>query len=63
MENHLFETNKNSFIPHGSHIYAKASDMDMDTMCAYPTYQHPLPHWKCVLHCCANFPHIDLTVQ
>ena len=32
-------------------------------MCAYPSSQHALPHWKCVLSCCENFPCIDLTYQ
>ena len=48
---------------HGSHIYAKASDMENATMCAYPQYDHGLPHWKCLLRCCAEFPHINLPDQ
>ena len=47
-------------IPHGSHIYAKASDMENTTMCAYPHSDHALPHWKCVLRCCADCPCINL---
>ena len=39
-DNGLFETYKNSVMPHGSHIYATASDMSMDTMFAYPPSQH-----------------------
>ena len=30
--------------------------MEMATMCAYPQYQHALPHWKCEFCCCYNFP-------
>ena len=39
-------------MPHGKHIYAKASDMANDTMCTYPQSENALPHWKCVLRCC-----------
>ena len=48
MDNHLFETYKNSMTPHGRHIYATAAAMAMDTMCAYPPSQHELIHCKCV---------------
>ena len=50
-------------MPHGHHIYATASDMDIDIMCAYPPSQNALPQWKCVLRCCSNLLHIDLTDQ
>ena len=50
-------------MPHGRHIYAKASDMAKDTMCTYPQTDHALPHWKYVLWCCANYPCINLTYQ
>ena len=40
---------------HGHHIYAKSSDMAKATMCKYPHPDHTLPHWKCVLRCCAKF--------
>ena len=32
---HIYETYKNTVIPHGCHIYAKASDMEKATMCTY----------------------------
>ena len=32
-------------------------------MCAYPTSQHALPRWKCVLCCCSNCPCIDIPGQ
>ena len=48
---------------HGRHIYVTASDMVMAKMCSYPPSQHELPHWKCVLHCCANCPCINLPDQ
>ena len=32
-------------------------------MCAYPHSDHALPHWKCVLRCCAECPHINLSDQ
>ena len=63
MDNHLFETYKNSVIPHGLHIYETSSDMAMAIVCAYPPSQHAFPHWKCVLHCCSHFPYIDLPDQ
>ena len=48
----IFETHKNSVLPHGCHIYNAAADMNMTTMCNC-TYKHNrIPHWKCVLHCC-----------
>ena len=46
---HIYTTYKNIVIPHGNHIYAKASDMANATMCKYPQSEHSLPHWKCVL--------------
>ena len=50
-------------IPHRSHIYAKASDMANATMCTYPQSEHALPHWKCVLRCCADYPFINIPDQ
>ena len=29
-------------------------------MCAYPQYDHALPHWKCVLRCCDDCTCINL---
>ena len=46
-------------MPHGRHIYAKASDMANATMCAYPHSDHALPHWKCVLDAVLNV-HISI---
>ena len=40
-----------------------SSDMAMDTMCAYPTSQNALLHWKCVLRCCSNYTRIYLPDQ
>ena len=45
----IYETYTNIFMPHGPHIYAKASDMENATMCTYQQSDHALPHWKCVL--------------
>ena len=47
-------------MPHGRHIYATASDMDMAKICAYPPSQHAFPHGKCVLRCCYNCLCIDI---
>ena len=60
---HIYETYKNTVIPHGRHIYDKASDMENATMCTYPQSDHALPHCKCVLYCSANCPCINLTDQ
>ena len=50
-------------MPHGRHIYSKASDMAKATMCTYPQSDQALPHWKCVLRCCDDCPCINLTDQ
>ena len=50
-------------MPHGCHIYAKASDMAQATMCIYPKSDHVLPHWKCVLRCCADCQCINISYQ
>ena len=55
----IYETYKNTVMPHGRHIYSKAYDMANATMCAYPQSDHALLHWKCVLRCCAECPHIN----
>ena len=36
----IYTTYKNTVIPHGSHIYATASDIANATMCAYPQSEH-----------------------
>ena len=50
-------------MPHGRHIYAKASDMANATMCAYPLSDHALPHQKYLLRCCAECTYINLPGQ
>ena len=50
-------------IPHGRHIYAKASDMENAKTFAYPHSDHVLPHWKCVLRYCSGCPHININDQ
>ena len=50
-------------MPHGHHMYAKESDMEKATIFTYPHSDHALPHWKCVLRCCADCPYINLTDQ
>ena len=42
------EEYKNTVMPHGRHIYAKASYMEKAKMCEYPQSDHALPHCKCV---------------
>ena len=60
MANRIFETYTNSVIPHGKHMFKTASNMDIATMCAYPSSKYTLPNCKCVLRCCSQCPHIDL---
>ena len=48
-ENRMYETYKNTVIPHGIHIDAKEYDMANAKICAYPQSDHALPHWKCVI--------------
>ena len=50
-------------MPHGRHIYAKAYDMENATMCDNLHSDHELPHWKCVLRCCAKFRGINFPDQ
>ena len=50
-------------MPHGSQIYAKAADMANATMSTYLQSEHALPHWKCVLRCCADCPCINIPDQ
>ena len=56
----IYETYKNTVIPHGLHIYAKAYDTERETMCEYSQSDHALPHWKYVLQCCAQCAIINL---
>ena len=50
-------------MPHGRHIYAKASDITKATMCTYNQSEHVLPHWKCVLRRCAVCPCFNIPGQ
>ena len=50
-------------MPHLCYIYSKAFDMAKAKMCAYPQYDHALPHCKCTLRYCADFPCINLPDQ
>ena len=47
-------------MPNGRHIYAKAHYTAKATMCAYTKSDHSLPHWQCVLQCCAQCPGINI---
>ena len=61
--NIIYEAYKNTVMPHGRHIYSKASDMSKANICAYPHPDHALPHCKCVMKCCAKFPRVNITDQ
>ena len=37
--------------------------MAKESICAYSQSDHALPHWICVLQCCAKFPSINLPDQ
>ena len=50
-------------MPHGHHIYAKASDMGKATICEYPPSYHELSHWKFGMRCCAKCPGVNLSDQ
>ena len=50
-------------MPHGHHIYAKASGMEQATMCKYPQSDHALLHWKYVLRICSDCSCINLPDQ
>ena len=60
---HIYTAYKNTVIPHGRHIYAKASDTENAKMWAYSNLDNALPNWKFVLRCCANCPCINLPDQ
>ena len=60
---HIYETYKNTVMPHGRHIYAKAYDMEQVTMCTYSQSDHALPHWKRVLRCCSKCTRINIPDQ
>ena len=59
--NCIYETYKNTVMPHRRHICAKAYDMENATMCAFSQSYHALPHWKCLLRCCATCTSINIT--
>ena len=59
----IYETYNNTVMPHGHHIFSKSSDTAKSTMCAYPQSDHALPHWKCVLQCCADCRCINIPDQ
>ena len=50
-------------MPHGRHMYAKASDMENTKMGFYTHSGNALSHWKYVLRCCADCPCINPTDQ
>ena len=47
-------------MPHENNMFPIASGIAMETMCAYLSSNYALTHWKCVLRCCAKYPHMDL---
>ena len=62
-ENLIYETYKNTVMPHGNHIYEKASDMAKAIMCEYTHSDNTLPHFKRVIQCCAKCKIINLSDQ
>ena len=61
--NCIYETYKNTVMPHGRHIYAKAYEMKKATMYANLHYYHVLPHFKCLLLCCDQCTIINIPDQ
>ena len=61
--NIIYEAYKNTVMPHGRHIYSKASDMEKSKMCVYPQPDHALPHSKCVMQCCGKCTSVNLPYQ
>ena len=59
----IYETYKNTVMPHGRHIYVKEYDIEKATMCAYSHSYHELTHCKCLLRCCAKCSSINLPDQ
>ena len=47
-------------MPLGKHIFKTSSDKDIATICEYPSSEYVLPHWKCILCCCAQCTRIDI---
>ena len=54
MANILFKTYKNIFMPNGNNMSKTAYNIEMATMCVYTSSKYALPHFKCVLRCCAQ---------
>ena len=50
-------------MPHGLHIYKTAVDTAISKLIHFPFEKHHLPHWKCVLHCCAKYTSIVIPGQ
>ena len=61
--NSIYETYKNTVMPHWRYIYAKEYDMEKAKMGLYPHSDHALPHWKLFMWCCAKFPSVNLLDQ
>ena len=49
-------------MPHGNHRLNTESNMDMSTMCTYPSSNYSVPHWKHFLRCFTLCPKIDLPI-
>ena len=45
-------------MPHGRHNHKTALDMEIATMCDFPSYKNDLTHWKFVLFCFSKYPSI-----
>ena len=61
--NHIYTTYKHTLMPHGRHIYVKASDMENATMYTNPHSDSALLQWKFLLRCYADCPCINLPDQ
>ena len=60
MASFILEKYNDYVMMHSCNIYQKTPGMEKVTIFAYPLYEYALPHWICVLYCCANCPHISI---
>ena len=49
--------------PNDNPLHKRACDAAMSTMCPCPSEHLDLPHWKCVLRCCAGCPILPVPAE
>ena len=58
--NILFEIYNNTVMPNLKQKFQTASDMEISTICTYPSSNYASPYWKSFLPCYEKIPRIDL---